>query len=125
MWKARADTLEHSAHVGVVAGIGILSRDGDELGGRSYCGEPKERTTVPNDWVCVRSPCGFLFLLEGNLIRSLASGDALHVIGNGRRLGRPTSTSGGFADIGTDPKRVVAQVIGKRRIRRWRCRESS
>jgi hypothetical protein len=33
MWKARADTLEHSAHVGVVAGIGILSADGCELGG--------------------------------------------------------------------------------------------
>ncbi|KAH9050570.1 hypothetical protein EDB84DRAFT_1613165 [Lactarius hengduanensis] len=46
---------------------------------------------------------------------------AVALAGNQLGFGHPPASAGGFADIGTDPKRVAAQVIGERWIRRRRC----
>jgi hypothetical protein len=105
MWKTRADALEGSVDVGVVTDTGILSQMA--MSGECVPWSRKELTTIPNDRICVRSPHRFLFFLEGDLIWSLASRDALHVGRNGGRLGRPPAATSGFANIGADPKRVV------------------
>jgi hypothetical protein len=69
--------------------------------------------TVPNDRIRKRSAHRCLFFLNGNFVWSFASRDAFHVIRNGRGFRSPPPASGGLANIGPDPKRVVPQVIGE------------